>query len=100
MRPGELIWIGLRPARRAPIVTSQSATLVAGTGIEGDRYKTQRNGARQVTLIATSERPVRRGDPVFYSDRMFLTTAFRSAIDWAASAADLGARTRTSVAQW
>jgi MOSC domain-containing protein YiiM len=55
MRPGELIWIGLRPARRAPIVTSQSAMLVAEHGIEGDRYKTQRNGARQVTLIAAED---------------------------------------------
>jgi len=55
VRPGELIWIGLRPARRAPVVTSQSAALIAETGIEGDRYKTNRNGARQVTLIAEED---------------------------------------------
>ncbi|MEH2513128.1 MOSC domain-containing protein YiiM [Nitrobacteraceae bacterium AZCC 1564] len=55
MRPGELIWIGLRPARRAPIITAQSATLISETGIEGDRYKTSRNGARQVTLIAEED---------------------------------------------
>ncbi len=55
MRPGELIWIGLRPARRVPIVPSQSAILIAETGIEGDRYKTTRNGARQVTLIAEED---------------------------------------------
>ncbi len=55
MRPGELIWIGLRPARRAPVITSQSATLIAETGIEGDRYKTNHNGARQVTLIAEED---------------------------------------------
>lgn len=55
MRPGELIWIGLRPARRAPVNTTQSATLTAETGIEGDRYKTNRNGGRQVTLIAQED---------------------------------------------
>jgi MOSC domain-containing protein YiiM len=55
MCPGELIWIGLRPARRAPVVTASSATLVASTGIEGDRYKTNRNGGRQVTLIAAED---------------------------------------------
>jgi MOSC domain-containing protein YiiM len=55
MRPGELIWIGLRPARRAPVVTTQSASLITETGIEGDRYKTTRNGARQVTLIAEED---------------------------------------------
>jgi MOSC domain-containing protein YiiM len=55
MRPGELIWIGLRPARRAPVITEQSATLIAETGIDGDRYKTNRNGGRQVTLIAQED---------------------------------------------
>lgn len=55
MRPGELVWIGLRPARRAPVITASSATLIAATGIEGDRYKTQRDGARQVTLIAAED---------------------------------------------
>lgn len=55
VRPGELIWIGLRPARRAPVVPLQSAMLVAETGIDGDRYETKRNGARQVTLIAAED---------------------------------------------
>lgn len=55
MRPGELIWIGLRPARRAPVITASSATLIAATGIEGDRYKTNRDGGRQVTLIAAED---------------------------------------------
>ncbi|WP_424630193.1 MOSC domain-containing protein [Bradyrhizobium sp. SYSU BS000235] len=55
MRPGELIWIGLRPTRRAPVITASSATLTAASGIEGDRYKTQRNGGRQVTLIAAED---------------------------------------------
>jgi len=52
MRPGSLVWIGLRPARAAPILTPQAARLIAKRGIEGDRYETSRDGARQVTLIA------------------------------------------------
>jgi MOSC domain-containing protein YiiM len=52
MRPGRLEWIGLRPARRMPMLTPVSARLVAGHGVEGDRYDTKRNGPRQVTLIA------------------------------------------------
>jgi MOSC domain-containing protein YiiM len=55
VRPGSLVWIGLRPSRLAPMVTPASAMLVAQQGIEGDRYHTQRNGARQVTLIAAED---------------------------------------------
>ncbi len=55
MRPGRLEWIGLRPARRAPMLTSVSAQLVAAHGIEGDRYDTKRDGPRQVTLIAAED---------------------------------------------
>lgn len=51
-RPGEVMWIGLRPARRTPVVLPASAHLVAEKGIDGDRYETRRNGERQVTLIA------------------------------------------------
>ena len=50
--PGKLVWIGVRPAREVPMLTPQSATLVAGRGIEGDRYQTSRDGARQATLVA------------------------------------------------
>ena len=52
LNPGTLLWIGLRPAREAPLLTPQSAVLIAGRGIEGDRYETSHNGARQATLIA------------------------------------------------
>jgi len=51
-RPGTLLWIGLRPARRATMLQPATANLVAHSGIEGDRYKTVRDGERQVTLIA------------------------------------------------
>ena len=55
MRPGRLEWIGLRPARRAPMLTPASAKLIAGHGLEGDRYDTKRDGPRQVTLIAAED---------------------------------------------
>ncbi len=53
VRPGKLLWIGLRPAREARVVTPNTADLIAANGIAGDRYETKRNGGRQVTLIAT-----------------------------------------------
>lgn len=52
MRPGKLIWIGIRPARNATPLTPQSARLIAERGIEGDHYQSSRNGARQVTIIS------------------------------------------------
>ena len=55
MRPGRLEWIGLRPARGAAVETRNSATLIAAHGIEGDRYNTQRNGPRQITLVAAED---------------------------------------------
>ena len=51
MRPGRVIWIGLRPARRAPVQVVEAADLQTGLGIVGDRYG-RRDGGRQVTLIA------------------------------------------------
>jgi hypothetical protein len=38
MRAGRLLWIGLRAARRAPMLMPESARLVAGQGVSGDRY--------------------------------------------------------------
>jgi MOSC domain-containing protein YiiM len=55
MRPGVVEWIGLRPNRRGVIDVEPSALLVAGRGIKGDHYRTDRNGARQVTLIAVED---------------------------------------------
>lgn len=55
MRAGRLEWIGLRPSRHAEMTTPVEATLVAQTGIVGDRYRTSRNGTRQVTLIAAED---------------------------------------------
>lgn len=52
IRPGRLLWIGLRPARRAPMVAVEEALLAPGSGLEGDRWRGQPGGARQVTLVA------------------------------------------------
>jgi MOSC domain-containing protein YiiM len=52
MTPGRLEWIGLRPARRAPVLAMEAAMLAPGQGLEGDRWKGAATGGRQVTLIA------------------------------------------------
>jgi MOSC domain-containing protein YiiM len=50
VRPGRLVWIGLRPARREPMQPVEEAKLETGRGLVGDRY-TKLGGGRQVTLI-------------------------------------------------
>lgn len=52
VRPGRLVWIGLRPARREPIVEVNEALLEPGRGLRGDRWQGGASGARQVSLIA------------------------------------------------
>ncbi|PPC86581.1 MAG: MOSC domain-containing protein [Hyphomicrobium sp.] len=54
-RPGTLMWIGVRPVRKAALVSLSSAELIAEHGIRGDHYETRHNGARQVTLIASED---------------------------------------------
>ena len=51
MRPGRVVWIGIRPERRGAVVAVDAAELVAGRGIMGDHYKSSSDGPRQVTLI-------------------------------------------------
>lgn len=52
--PGRLQWIGLRPARREPMVEVTRVRAIAGLGLEGDRRCQGREGsARQVTLISS-----------------------------------------------
>jgi MOSC domain-containing protein YiiM len=55
MRAGQIVWIGLRPARQQSLLDVKSATLVAGNGIAGDHYTTRGDGARQVTLVAAED---------------------------------------------
>lgn len=51
MRPGRVQWIGVRPARREPLVVVESVLAQAAQGLVGDRYRTRNDGKRQVTLI-------------------------------------------------
>ncbi len=52
--PGVVVWIGLRPARRASMLAVPDAMAVAGQGLSGDRHAERGlgGGARQVTLVA------------------------------------------------
>jgi MOSC domain-containing protein YiiM len=47
---GKLQWIGIRPARKAPMIELNTVEAIAGKGLAGDRYNSK-NGKRQVTLI-------------------------------------------------
>lgn len=51
MRPGRVVWIGLRPVRRAPMQVVEAATLDVEQGLVGDHYSSRTGGARHVTLI-------------------------------------------------
>lgn len=51
--PGELCWVGVRPARKAPMVELDSVQALAGSGLEGDhRTENTLGSGRQVTLIS------------------------------------------------
>jgi MOSC domain-containing protein YiiM len=50
MRPGRIGWIGLRPARRVPLVPVDRAAFDPVQGLVGDRYAGG-SGNRQVTLM-------------------------------------------------
>ena len=51
MRPGRVVWIGLRPARRATVVPVETAGLDPIEGLIGDHYSSRTGGARHLTLI-------------------------------------------------
>jgi MOSC domain-containing protein YiiM len=55
VRPGRLVWIGLRSARRGPILEVETARVSPDGGIEGDRYGGRAGGKRQATLIARED---------------------------------------------
>lgn len=51
--PGQLTWIGVRPARRAPMSSLEEAHAVEELGLEGDHRMVKTPGSgRQVTLIS------------------------------------------------
>ena len=47
---GEVVWIGLRPARRAPLIGVDSVSASPEVGLQGDRYQ-GRSGQRQLTIL-------------------------------------------------
>lgn len=49
--PGTVQWIGLRPARDAPMIEPEEATACVGKGLHGDRFNGHKSGKRQITLI-------------------------------------------------
>lgn len=51
MRAGVVEWLGVRPARLAPMVTSEVLILTPGQGVAGDHYASSTQGVRQVTVI-------------------------------------------------
>jgi MOSC domain-containing protein YiiM len=51
MRPGRVMWIGLRPARGQDIVPAERVIADVGTGLHGDHYKSRSGTRRQVTLV-------------------------------------------------
>ncbi len=53
MRPGRVVWIGLRPLRRAAMQVVEAATLDPQQGLIGDHYSSRTGGGRHVTLIQT-----------------------------------------------
>lgn len=55
VRPGRLIWIGLRTVRRGPVDEPASARLSPEAGLIGDRNGGRAGGKRQVTLIAQED---------------------------------------------
>lgn len=57
---GRLDWIGLRPARGKAVVAMPEATVIAGKGLEGDRFKGRANSTRQMTLIQAEHLEVMR----------------------------------------
>ena len=50
-RHGTVVWIGIRPDRRAPLASVDQVEAIAGYGLAGDHYASKTNGKRQVTLI-------------------------------------------------
>ena len=50
-RAGRVEWIGIRAARREPVTVLDQVEAFSGFGLAGDRYASQSNGKRQVTLV-------------------------------------------------
>ena len=56
-REGRVEWLGVRPAREAPVEVRETVEAVAGKGLVGDRYAGG-SGKRGVTLLQAEHLPV------------------------------------------
>jgi len=57
-RIGKVEWIGVRPARREPVIVVDSVEAREGRGLTGDRFSGGASSKRQVTLIQAEHLPV------------------------------------------
>ncbi|MEL6546890.1 MAG: MOSC domain-containing protein [Myxococcota bacterium] len=48
---GRVEWLGVRPARRQPLISVRTVEAREGRGLQGDHKATRGRGKRQVTLI-------------------------------------------------
>ena len=55
IRPGRVTWIGVRPARKAALVSLDSVEITREIGVVGDHYSGRPGGKRQVTLIQAED---------------------------------------------
>ena len=55
IRPGRVAWIGVRPARKAALVSLESVEITRENGLIGDHYSGRPGGKRQVTLIQAED---------------------------------------------
>jgi MOSC domain-containing protein YiiM len=57
-RAGTVEWIGVRSARREPVVIVETVEARAGRGLTGDRFRGGASSKRQVTLVQAEHLPV------------------------------------------
>jgi MOSC domain-containing protein YiiM len=57
-RAGTVEWMGVRPARREPVVIVDTVEARVGQGLTGDRFRGGASSKRQVTLIQAEHLPV------------------------------------------
>lgn len=57
-RVGRVEWIGVRPARREPMIVVDSVEAREASGLTGDRFSGGASSKRQVTLIQSEHLPV------------------------------------------
>ena len=55
--PGSIVWIGIRPERKADIISVNDVMLDPSYGLQGDHYA-GRSGKRQVSLVQAEHLPV------------------------------------------